>query len=149
MPKLPFAEKAIDILQEYCVRNYRGNIRAMQTSLGMDPDVPYMNRWLKCFKRGGIVPKIDSIGPYLDKVGAVLYSPFEVPNPPVEPTSAPASVIEPSIGKELAEARKRIRELEALVRELQAYKVKWEAVLELERAKSGVAEPSKKESLIG
>lgn len=50
----------------------------MQTSLGMDPDVPYMNRWLKCFKKGGIVPKIDSIGPYLDKVGAVLLSPKEV-----------------------------------------------------------------------
>lgn len=138
MSKLPFAEKAISILQEYCDRNYGGNIRAMQTSLGMDPDVPYMNRWLKCFTGKGLVPKITSIGPYLDTVGAVLTSPWDEP-------LAPAG----DCAEELAKAKKRIQELEAQVQELQKYKMKWETVLELERAKGGWAEPLKKESHAG
>ena len=138
MPKLPFAKKAISILQEYCDREYNGNIRAMQTNLGMDPDVPYMNRWLKCFTGKGMVPKIDSIGPYLDKVGAVLSSPWDAET--AQTATAPAD--------ELSKAKERIQQLEKEVRELEAYKVKWEAALELEKAKSGWT-PSKKESQTG
>ncbi len=141
MPKLPFAEKAISILQEYCDREYNGSIRAMQTSLGMDPDVPYMNRWLKSFTdKNGRVPRIDSIGPYLDKVGAVLTSPWDTAN---TATTSHASE------DELSKAKERIRQLEAQVQELQQYKVKWETVLELERAKSGWTAPTKKESQTG
>ena len=101
MSTTPFAEKVINILQEYCDDNYKGKVRAMQTSLGMDPDVPYMNRWLKCFKRGGVVPKIDSVGSYLDKIGAVLLSPKE------------AAVI-----SELLEARRRVDYLEKQAKEM-------------------------------
>ena len=136
MAKLPFAEKAISILQEYCDREYKGKVRAMQISLGMDPDVPYMNRWLKCFTdKGGRTPRIDSIGPYLDKVGAVLISPWETKTAQTTPAAASAD--------ELSKAKERIQQLEKEVRELEAYKVKWEAALELEKAKSGWTPPKK------
>ena len=135
--QVQFAKKAISILQEYCDREYNGNIRAMQTNLGMDPDVPYMNRWLKCFTGKGMVPKIDSIGPYLDKVGAVLISPWETKTAQATLAAAPAD--------ELSKAKERIQQLEKEVRELEAYKVKWEAALELEKAKGGWVK-SKKES---
>lgn len=142
MTKQPFAQKAISILQEYCDRNYAGNIRAMQTSLGMDPDVPYMNRWLKCFTGKGMVPKIDSIGPYLDKVGAVLTGPWDAPSTSTQVQVNPSA-------NELDQAKERIRQLEKEVQELRTYKVKWEAALELEKAKSGWTPPVKKETQTG
>ena len=79
--KTPFAQKVISILKGYCDSEHGGNARAASKALGIDPDSGYFSRWLKCFDESAKtsrVPKIDSVGPCLDKLGAVLLSQEEL-----------------------------------------------------------------------
>ena len=78
----PFAQKVVSILRDYCDEHFGGNVRAASRSVGIDPDTGYYSRWLKCLDgktTSSRVPRIDSVGPCLDKIGAVLLAPGEVP----------------------------------------------------------------------
>lgn len=117
----PFAQKVIDILQTYCDTNHSGNVRSAAKDLGIDPDTGYFSRWLKCFDQDAKtkrVPRIDSIGPCLDKIGVKIIAPWE------ETTSAQSS----------AELTPRA-ENDALAKENSALRAQLDA-LRLEHAKS-------------
>lgn len=78
---LPFAQKIIQILQDYCDSYHQGNVRAASRELGIDPDSGYLSRWLKCFdsdSKTKRIPRIDNIGPCMDKLGVRLLLPGEV-----------------------------------------------------------------------
>lgn len=138
MPKQDFATRAISVLQDYCDKKCDGNVRDMKRALGMDPDMPYLNRWLGCLKnkKDSRMPRLDSIGAVLDKVGAVICVPWEEP--------APMGDIE-ALQREMAELQERsqktLKEMEETIKTLEKYKIKWETVLELERAKNPSSPP--------
>lgn len=115
---MTFAEKTISILQEYCDKECGGNIRATQVSLGLDPDKAVIYRWLAVkdsdYNKQTHMPRVDTIGPLLDKIGAVLVGPYDE---------------YPSI--ELAQAKAKIRQLEQEIAHLQQYKDKWLRILEM------------------
>lgn len=73
-----FAEQVLSILQEYCDRECNGNVRKMKAKLGMDPDMPYLNRWMGCLKgnKDSRMPRLDSIGNVLDRLGVEVISPW-------------------------------------------------------------------------
>ena len=129
--KTPFAQKVIQILRDYCDTQCDGNAREASRSLGLDPDTGYYARWINSGKPGAKtsrVPRIDSVGPLLDQIGAVLLGPGET----LDEGSEAAR-----LKKELSEAQRRIFELqnsmEALRQEnaaLIGYKFKWEGHLE-------------------
>lgn len=135
--KTPFAQKAIQILRDYCDEQCDGNAREASRRLGLDPDTGYYARWINSDKPGAKtsrVPRIDSVGPLLDQIGAVLLGPGET----ISEDSEAAR-----LKKELGEAQSRILELQKAVEKLQqenaaliGYKFKWEGHLEAEAVRA-------------
>ena len=122
-----FTEKVLTILQTYINERHSGNVRAAQESLGLPPEKSVFHRWLKALNGDtvqGRVPRLDSIGPIMAKLGAKVLSFKELGD---MKTGAAAAVSAPMGTAKTA----RERELEAQVAELIQYKYKWEAVLEL------------------
>lgn len=122
-----FTEKVLTILQTYINERHSGNVRAAQESLGLPPEKSVFHRWLKALNGDtvqGRVPRLDSIGPIMAKLGAKVLSFKELGD---MKTGAAAAVPAPTGTARTA----RERELEAQVAELIQYKYKWEAVLEL------------------
>ena len=112
-------------MRDYIEEKYGGNVCVAQAGLGLAPDKTVFHRWLKALNEGDAqarVPRLDSIGAIMDKLGVQALTPSERTKlaagetTPTEPTQAD---------------NKRIRELEAEIAELIQYKYKWEAALEL------------------
>lgn len=123
-----FTEKVLTILQTYINERHSGNVRAAQESLGLPPGKSVFHRWLKALNGDtvqGRVPRLDSIGPIMAKLGAKVLSFKELGDMKagVAAAAAPAPMGAAKTARE--------RELEAQVAELIQYKYKWEAVLEL------------------
>lgn len=123
-----FAVKVLRILQEHINDKHGGNIRAAQEAFGLDPDKSVFYRWLKILDPQGKqahMPKLDSIGAIMDKLG-------------VEPlTRDERYALRLSTQEQpTAEDSQRIRELEQKIDELIQYKYKWEAALELSGKKA-------------
>ena len=133
-----FAIKVLRILQEHINDKYKGNVKAAQTGLGFEPDKAIFYRWLKVLEgndRQARMPRLDTIGAVMDKLGVQALTPAERADlhlPTKEAAPAAPAVVESA----------RVRELEAQVAELLQYKYKWEAALELSGRK--VEAPQKK-----
>ena len=77
-----FSHRVIEILQRYCDDRHEGNMRAAARTLGLDPETGVLSKWLKCHDTKFTArrfPRLDSIGPVMDKIGVVLLAPWEVP----------------------------------------------------------------------
>lgn len=77
---VPFFQKVLLILKDYCDGEHGGNMRAASRALGLDPDTGVLFRWLQCLKedpKNKRTPKLELVGPCMDKIGAVLLAPGE------------------------------------------------------------------------
>ena len=119
----PFADRTIDLLQDYCDTRFNGNIRAMAVFLGLDPDGGMLHRWLK--KKN---PTLSMVGPCLDKIGAVLIGPDEK-----VASIRGDSREEARLREELAQAKAQLHEADAKIYALQgqieAYKSMFDSLL--------------------
>lgn len=136
MPKQDFATRAISVLQDYCDTKCSGNVRKMKIKLGMNPDMPYLNRWLGCLKdkKDSRMPRLDSIGPVLDKIGAVIVVPWEEAAAPA--SAGDMDAVTKEMAKALKDGQEQLQKLEAQLKEMEQYKIKWETVLELEKVRN-------------
>lgn len=127
-----FTKKVLSILQDHINEKYHGNVSAAQEGLGLAPDKSVFHRWLKVLAeddKQARVPRLDSIGAVMDKLGVEALTPAERADLhlPIKNAVPVASAVEESA---------RVRELEAQVAELIQYKYKWEAALELSGQKA-------------
>lgn len=119
-----FAVKVLRVLQEYINEKHGGNIRAAQEACGLDPDKSVFYRWLKILDPQGKqahMPKLDSIGAIMDKLGVQALTPDERTELRLAAHGDPAGGLD----------NQRIQALERENAELMQYKYKWEAALEL------------------
>lgn len=75
-----FSHRVIEILQRYCDDKHEGNMRAASRALQLDPETGILSKWLKCHDaacKAGRFPRLDTIGPVMDKIGVVLMAPWE------------------------------------------------------------------------
>lgn len=133
-----FAIKVLRILQEHINEKYGGNVKAAQVGLGFEPDKAIFYRWLNVLggdSKQARMPRLDSIGAIMDKLGVLALTPAERADLhlPIREAAPAAPAVEESA---------RVRELEAQVAELIQYKYKWEAALELSGKK--IEAPQKK-----
>lgn len=126
-----FTKKVLVILNDYIKEKYRGNVSAAQEGLGLAPDKSVFHRWLKALNERDTqarIPRLDSIGAIMDKLGVQALTPAERAELRFAENENPAA--------EGTTDSKRIRELEAEIAELLQYKYKWEAALELSGKKT-------------
>lgn len=119
----PFADKAMDLLQDYCDTRFNGNVRAMAVFLGLDPDNGMLHRWLK--KKN---PTLSAVGPCLDKIGATIVGIDEKPR-----SANPSQNKEALLEEELAQTKRMLADANAqnyvLQGRIDAYKAMLENVL--------------------
>ncbi len=135
-----FTEKVLTILQTYINERHSGNVRAAQVALGLPGEKSVFHRWLKALNGDtvqGRVPRLDSIGAIMVKLGAKALSFKELSD------LKPADSASPAPTQTAAQQTARERELEAQVAELLQYKYKWEAVLELNGQRPVTSEQKK------
>lgn len=75
-----FSHRVIELLQRYCDDKHKGNVRAASRALDLDPDTGILSKWLKCHdtsSKAGRFPRLDSIGPVMDKIGVKLVASWE------------------------------------------------------------------------
>ena len=75
-----FSHRVIELLQRYCDEKHEGNVRAASRALELDPETGILSKWLKCHdttSKAGRFPRLDSIGPVMDKIGVKLVAPWE------------------------------------------------------------------------
>ena len=133
-----FTKKCLEILQSYIEENFRGNALAAQESLGMGASNTIIHRWLKLLngtKGQARVPRLDSIGPIMDKLGVKILSNKEWNDLRAGQKISTAGT----------SSTEEVEELKRQVEELKQYKYKWEAVLELNGQKPVV--PSQKKGI--
>ena len=76
-----FTQKILKILKDYCEVEHQGNIRAASVALGLDPDTGTLNKWLNAAKgnKNARFPRLDTLGPCMDIIGAKVFGPGETP----------------------------------------------------------------------
>lgn len=109
----PFYQKVLLILKDYCDNEHGGNMRAASRALGLDPDTGVLFRWLQCLKdnpKSKRTPKLEIVGPCMDKIGAVLLAPGEVINNQhsMPPNAALCAQQKEVLEAEVASLRKQI-----------------------------------------
>ena len=109
-----FFQKVLLILKDYCDNEHGGNMRAASRALGLDPDTGVLFRWLQCLKdnpKNKRTPNLESVGPCMDRIGAVLLAPGEVfsgnPSKAPEDTTPCAQQTE-ALEAEVASLRKQL-----------------------------------------
>ena len=68
-----FSDKVIEILRDYCDNMHNGNVKAASRALGLDADKGILYKWLN----GRNSPRLDIIGPVLDRIGVELVVPWK------------------------------------------------------------------------
>lgn len=68
-----FSDKVIEILRDYCDNMHNGNVKAASRALGLDADKGILYKWLN----GRNSPRLDIIGPVLDRIGVELSTPAQ------------------------------------------------------------------------
>ena len=91
-------ERIISILRGYCDNYHAGNVKEASRALGLDPETGILYKWLK-FKN---LPRIDKVGPCLEKIGVDVIAPWEINNCRADDVTG--------IQRELAETRNRLQE---------------------------------------
>lgn len=132
-----FTKACLEILQAYIDEHYHGNVMAAQEGLGLGTSNTILHRWLKALngtKGQSRIPKLDSIGPVLEKLGVKVLSNKDWNDLRAGQKIAPAAC-----------DSEQVEELKRQVAELLQYKYKWEAVLELNGQKPSL--PSQKKDL--
>lgn len=87
-----FSDKVIGVLRDYCDNQHGGNIKAASRALGLDADKGILYKWLN----GRNSPRLDIIGPVLDRIGVELTAPwnkdFLTPPVPIPDPNAEALI---------------------------------------------------------
>lgn len=131
-----FTTKVLTILNNHIEEKYRGNVSAAQEGLGLAPDKSVFHRWIKALagdEKQGRIPRLDSIGAIMDKLGVQALTPAERAELRLAQKEADAAA-------PTSADNKKIRELEERIAELMQYKYKWEAALELSGKKPEAAQ---------
>ena len=102
-----FTKKIIGTLQGYCDNFYGGNIKETSKALGLEADTGILYKWLR-YKN---LPRIDKVGPCLEKIGVEIIAPWE--RNQVSPGNPDG------IQQELSDTREKLAEEKARVIALQ------------------------------
>lgn len=109
-----FTTRIIAVLQGYCDNYYGGNIKETSKALGLDADTGILYKWLRCKN----LPRIDKVGPCLEKIGVEVIAPWERNQvSPENPTGIQQELSDTRAM--LAEERARVTALQGEVRALE------------------------------